>query len=118
VAGNQSPPGTSARGRVRAARSPALDVELDYWPRRREISARIFGIVAGHEAYRDSGRKPSDHDVGGRKTRRSAPDVRDTGMRVRVLDVFGLFAGRQSVRAACRQTVVQLTDSKRRRPFR
>lgn len=29
VVGDQSPPSTSAQGRVQATRSPALDVELD-----------------------------------------------------------------------------------------
>jgi len=46
VVGDQSPPGTSTLGRVQAARSPALDVELDDYSRRCGMSAEVRGIVA------------------------------------------------------------------------
>jgi len=81
------------------------------------MSAKICRVVARNEAYQDVGRKPSDRReiIDGRRTRRATPDVRDTGMRVPITDVFRLFVRRRFVRAARRQTVVQLADSKRRR---
>jgi len=116
VVGDQSPPGTSAQGRVQAARCPALDAELDDRSRRRGTSARVRGIVALHDAHQDVGREPSGRDIDGRRTRRGTSDVCDTGVRVRIANVVGLFVGRQPVRVARRQTVVQLTHPERRHP--
>lgn len=80
------------------------------------MSAGARGIVAEHDAHQDVGRKPSGRDIDARRTRRGTSDVRDTGMRIRIANVVGLFVRRQPVRVARRQTVVQLTHTERRHP--
>lgn len=114
VVGDQSSPGTSARGRVQTTWSSALNVELDDWSRWCGMSEGVRGIVAWHDSHQDVGRKPSGRDIDGRRTRRHTSDVYDTGMHIWIANIVGLFVGWQPVRAAHRQTVVQLTHPERR----
>lgn len=116
VVGDQSSPGTSPRGRVQATRSSALDVELDDWSRWCGMSEGVRGIVAWHDSHQDVGRKPSGRDIDGRRIRRHTSYVYDTGMRIRIANIVGLFVGQQPMRAAHRKTVVQLTHTERRHP--